>query len=40
MKEQKLAEQFWSDGYLLMEDFFCVDLINNFNKTIINQFSS
>lgn len=33
-----LAEQFWRDGYLVIENFFDEDLMNNYNQLILDHF--
>lgn len=33
-----LAEQFWRDGFLLLEDFFAPELMDEYNKKILQHF--
>jgi ectoine hydroxylase len=38
MEYQKLADQFWRDGYLVVEKFFSDDLMDQYQALILNHF--
>ncbi len=35
---RQLSQQFWRDGYLILEDFFEVDVMDRLNKVILDHF--
>ncbi len=38
MNYQALAEQFWRDGFLMIENFFSIDLMDDYNSKILEHF--
>ncbi|QEY17000.1 MULTISPECIES: phytanoyl-CoA dioxygenase family protein [unclassified Cellvibrio] len=38
MNYQQLAEQFWRDGYIMLENFFSAELMDSYNQKILDHF--